>query len=173
LKCCSKNATFPPWERAVAKAERTHATTRDKGHGRYEERALTATGALAGYLDWPGARQVFRLERTRTIHGQTSSEVVYGITSLPVEKADATRLLGLTRHHWRIENSLYYVRDVVFGEDACRARKGSTPRFLAAIRNLTITLLARAGVACLASALRRHAARPLEALVLLQAQTEN
>ena len=126
-----------------------------------------------GYLDWPAARQVFRLERRRTVYGQTSCQVVYGITSLSPAQASAPRLLALTRQHWGIENGLYYVRDVVFGEDACRARKGSTPRFLAAIRNLAIRLLTRAGVPCFAAALRRHAAQPLEALALLQAQTEN
>ena len=110
---------------------------------------------------------------TQKTFGQTSCEVAYGITSLPPEKAPARRLLDLTRQHWSIENGLYYVRDVVFGEDACRARKGSTPRFLAAIRNLAITLLARAGSSCFAAALRRHAAQPLEALALLHAQTEN
>jgi len=99
---------------------------------------------LNRYLGWPGVRQVFQVKRTRTIHGQATSEVVYGITSLPRDRADATTLLQLTRDHWGIENRLHYVRDVTFGEDACRVRTGHAPQNLAAIRNLAITLLNRA-----------------------------
>jgi hypothetical protein len=38
---------------------------------------------------------VFRLTRERTAKGKTTVEVVYGITSLTRERADAARLLGL------------------------------------------------------------------------------
>ena len=44
-------------------------------------------------------------------------ERAYAITSLPVERADAARLLSIWRGHWGIENRLHWVRDVVFGED--------------------------------------------------------
>jgi hypothetical protein len=38
------------------------ATTLEKGHGRRERRTLTATTALDGSLDWPGAGPVGRVE---------------------------------------------------------------------------------------------------------------
>jgi predicted transposase YbfD/YdcC len=88
-------------------------------------------------------KQGFKLIRERTIQGQTTEEVVYGITSLTVEEAPASRLLELTRDHWRIENQLHYVRDVTLGEDACRVRTGAAPQVLAALRNTVIHLLAR------------------------------
>jgi hypothetical protein len=72
-------------------------------------------------------------------------EVVYGITSLRPEQADAARLLGLVWVHWRIENSLHYVRDVTLGEDACRVRRGSAPQVLAALRNAAVRLLSGLG----------------------------
>ena len=50
--------------------------------------------------------------------GKTTVEVVHGITSLSRERADAARLLGLTRGHWGIENGSHYRRDVTLGEDA-------------------------------------------------------
>ena len=65
------------------------------------------------------------MTRERTEKGETTVEVVYGITSLGRERADAKRLLELTRGHWGIENGLHYVRDVTMGEDASRVRKGS------------------------------------------------
>jgi len=37
------------------------------GHGRFEQRTLTALPLLPGEIDWPGLQQVFRLERKRTL----------------------------------------------------------------------------------------------------------
>jgi hypothetical protein len=113
-------------------------------------------------------KQGFELTRERTEKGQTTVEVVHGMTSLPLEKADATRLLGLVREHWHIENRLHYVRDVTLGEDACRVRKGSAPQVLAALRNAVVHLLAGVDAPSRAAATRRLQARPQEALELLR-----
>jgi predicted transposase YbfD/YdcC len=43
--------------------------------------------------------------------------VVYGVTSLPPERATPARLLELVRGHWAIENKSHWVRDVTFDED--------------------------------------------------------
>jgi hypothetical protein len=88
------------------------ATTVDKGHGRVEKRTLRATTLLTLQGQWKGLRQGFELRRERTLGGETSVEVVYGITSLPPGQADAGMLLRLMRDHWQIENGLHYVRDV-------------------------------------------------------------
>lgn len=100
---------------------------------------------LAGYTDWPELARVCRIERTRTIRGEKSREVVHAITSLKREEASAKELLKLSRAHWGIENRLHCVRDVTFGEDQCRVRKGSGPQTFAAIRNTVITMLRWAG----------------------------
>ena len=118
----------------------------DKGHGRIEWRQLEATAALTGYLTWPGAAQVCRIERRRRIRGEESVEVVHAITSLSPERADAARLLELARAHWGIENRLHWVRDVTLGEDACRVRTGAAPQVLAACRNAVLTLVRRLGL---------------------------
>jgi hypothetical protein len=113
-------------------------------------------------------RQGFELTRQRTLGGETTVEVVYGITSLPPGQADAARLLGLVRDHWRIENCLHYVRDVTLGEDACRVRRGSAPQVLAALRNAVVHLLASVGGnAGRVAATERLQARPAEALQLI------
>ena len=139
----------------------------DKGHGRRAYRRLTSTTLLNGFLDWPDVGQVFELERVRVVGSQASVEVVHGITSLGRDRADAARLLGLSRGHWGIENGLHYVRDVTLGEDACRVRTGSAPQVLAAIRNAVVHLLAGVKAASKAAATRRFAARPFEAIPLL------
>jgi hypothetical protein len=139
----------------------------DKGHGRLEERALRTTSVLTLQQKWPGLKQGFELTRKRTVKGETTVEVVYGITSLTAEEADARRLLHLTRGHWGIENRLHYVRDVTLGEDGCRVRKGNAPQVLAAVRNAVIHLLAGVGASGYAAAIRRLNNHPEEALALL------
>jgi predicted transposase YbfD/YdcC len=72
------------------------------------------------HLQWPGAAQVARIERTRRIGDKESVEVAYIITSLPAAAAGPERLLELSRGHWGIENRLHWVRDVSMDEDRCR-----------------------------------------------------
>jgi predicted transposase YbfD/YdcC len=157
-------------------ASRESATSVNKGHGRVERRTLTCTPLLNDYLrqqGWPDVGQVFRIQRQRQIGSKTSAEVAYGITSLTPEQADATALSLLARGHWKIENSLHHVRDVTLGEDACRVRTGSAPQALAALRNLVLNLLAPMKNQSKASALRRFAAKPREAIRLLAQPPEN
>jgi predicted transposase YbfD/YdcC len=132
-----------------------------------------STTILAGYTDWPGLSQLFRLTRQRTSAGKTTTEVVYGITSLPRKRADARRLLELTRQHWGIENRLHYVRDVTFGEDDCRVRSGAAPQALAAIRNVAIHLLRRLHPGGVAAAIRQLLAKPHKAMALIISPGEN
>lgn len=99
--------------------------------------------------------------------GQTSREVVYLITSLPPERADAARLLALNRSHWGIENRVHYVRDWSFDEDRSTVRTGSLPWIMATLRNLAIALLRLAGQSNIAAALRELAALPHRAVALL------
>jgi predicted transposase YbfD/YdcC len=107
---------------------------------------------------------VFRLERERRINGQTTVEVVYGITDLTRAQADARQLLALTRQHWGIENRLHHVRDETFGEDRCRVRRGHAPHVLASIRNIAVYLLDPQPDPSTAAATRRLAAKPHLAL---------
>lgn len=142
------------------------AQSQGKHGDRVEIRKIETLANLPPYLNWPGAKQICRIERQRTLKGKTTLEVVCAITSLCRREAPAEKLLRISRQHWHIENKLHYVRDVALGEDACRVRSGSAPQLLAGVRNLVIGLLERAGVPNKTAALRRHAAKPLEAIAL-------
>ena len=133
------------------------ARTVDKGHGRQDTRTLYASSDLRGYSDWPGLEQVFQVERQRrhTKSGKVEREVVHGLTSLSPGQASAARLLAFNRAYWGIENGLHYRRDVTFREDATRLTRGHAGRVMAALNNLIIGLLRRAGHTNLAAA-RRH-----------------
>lgn len=138
-------------------------TSVQKGHGRIETRRLWATDQLPEELVFPHAQQVYRIERitTKADGSGLRKEVVYGITSLSSAKGGPERLLELNRGHWGIENRVHWVRDVTFDEDRCRVRKGAVAQIMAALRNLAITLLRRAGAKNIAAALR-HCARYVE-----------
>jgi len=123
---------------------------------------------LTLHQKWPGLAQGFELTRQRTVRGVTTTEVVYGITSLKAEQANAARLLALARGHWGIENRLHYVRDVTLGEDSSRVRKGAAPQVLAAVRNAVIHLLSGVEAPSYAAAIRRLNHHPEEALDLLE-----
>jgi hypothetical protein len=108
---------------------------------------------------------VRRSQREETI------ETVCVVTSLGPEQASAERLLAISRGHWHIENRLHWVRDMSLGEDACRVRTGEAPQVLAAIRNAALRLMRSSGLTEIAANLRRHAAKPHEALRLVMSFT--
>ena len=146
---------------SVPAVDFTTAATIEKGHGRLEQRVLTASSMLVEYQDWPYLAQVVKVERTRTTKLKETHEVAYGITSLPASDADAARLLTLGRGHWRIENGLHYRRDVTLQEDASQVRRGHAPQVLAALNNLVCGLCGRAGIGNLA-AMQRICARRID-----------
>ena len=145
------------------------ATTTDKDHGRLETRTITVTDLLNDYLDWPGVQQVFRLQRRfiKLNTGEVSSETSFGITSLSSQRADPDRLLSLIRSYWGIENGLDYRRDVTLDEDRCRLKIGHAPRMIAALNNLTLSILLSQGVTNVSQQRKRCCALPLEALRLI------
>ena len=144
------------------------ATTHDKGHGRVETRTIETLTLLPPWLSWPGVQQICRIKRQRTIQGQTTTEIVLAITSLTRLRANADKLLALTRQHWSIENRLHYVRDVSMGEDACRVRSGQAPQNLSLLRNLVIGLIRRrTRHKYMPDAFRRFMADPFAALSLI------
>ncbi len=133
--------------------------------------ALAAYAGSAGTVGkpWPHLQQLCWLRRERTLKGVTSVETGYAITSTVAGKADARRLLGVSREYWGIENKLHRVRDVTCGEDDSQVRSGAAPQVCAGLRNLAIALLRRSGVENIAAALRTYSARPRAAVALVLA----
>ena len=144
--------------------------TIDKGHGRLEVRTLCASSLLNDYIDFPHCGQVFKIirKRTKLTTGKTSTETVYGITSLTAQQADPERLLALSRGHWSIENQSHYVRDMLYDEDRHQLRKGKGPQMMACLRNFAISLLRLMNFKNITKATREFAARSHLALRLLR-----
>jgi len=141
----------------------------DKQHGRLEQRRITTSSMLADEWDWPGLKQVFKIEREveQLSSGKKRSEVSYGISSLSRKQANARKLLETVRKHWMIENGLHYRKDCTLREDYCRLRIGEAAQAMAVINNLIVGLALRQGFKYLPDARRKYNAQPLEALKLI------
>ena len=149
--------------------------TVEKAHGRIEIRRIQTSTALNGYLRFPGVQQVFRVERMTTdvkgdvVKGRKSTtEISYGITSASNKKMSPERLGKIVREHWGVESN-HHIRDRTFDEDRSQVRKGNAPHMLAILRNLAISMLRIAGVANIATALRRLDRSPAKILRLVGA----
>jgi predicted transposase YbfD/YdcC len=166
-------AVFAP--HLAAAQDRERHETFERGHGRLETRRLTVVSVAPGTVAWPGVAQVFVLERI-TGRGKSARQrraaqyertLVWGVTSLPRERAGAKRLLALSRGHWGIENGSHWVRDCVFHEDARQVPTGTVARAMAAFRSAAISLLRAQGEPSITTATRRMQARPWDCLALL------
>lgn len=121
--------------------------TVDGDHGRVETRRhrvshdvewLFSERRYAGEPAMPGLAAIACVESVRTTGAQTTRSTRYYLCS-----ADLTpeRFAAAVRAHWRIENSLHWVLDVVFDEDRARNRKDTGPDNLAILRKLALNVL--------------------------------
>ena len=145
-------------------------TTPETAHGCFTQRTLRTSTCLNAYLDWPGLAQVYEyhIHREHLTTGEKTDQKQYGITSLVPEEASAAHVLDCRRNHSTIENKLHWIRDVVFAEDASRARKGSLPHAMAALRNTALAGLRFNGCTKISEKLREFAAKPIRAVKLIQ-----
>jgi predicted transposase YbfD/YdcC len=145
-----------------------HETT-DRGHGRITRRTIQVLPAPAD-LPFPHVKQVFLIERyVSDLHEQPLSAVaVPGVTSLAATRATPKRLAALVRGQWGIE-SLHWIRDTLYREDASTVRTRSGPQIMAALRNLAIGAHRLAGRTDITEATRwasRNMNRPFQILNL-------
>jgi predicted transposase YbfD/YdcC len=154
---------WPAWleKQSVEKSE--------KGHGRREIRKLHTSREMNEYLggQWKDVAQVFEIEREIVRNGKKSTEVVYGLTSVPEEVAGAEQVLRLVRRHWHIENRVHWRRDVTLGEDGCQVKEGRAAQVLASLNNTVLMLMDKLGVKNMAEQMREFAAEPRRALELI------
>lgn len=156
------------WDRKSVR--QSQCETLDKGHGRIETRrcrVLSLDLVSEDYVSMPHRRMAFRIERERKTlrSGKTTTETVYGITSLAWERAGASEILALNRGHWQIENRVHYVRDTGYDEDRNRVREGALRRNLSCLANAAISIIRLDGrFPYLPQAHRHYAARQGDAM---------
>lgn len=116
-----------------------------KGHGRLETRICRVTDDvdwLPGVgQHWAGLKRLVMVESSRTIGDKSSVQCRYYISSRAIKAHDMAQLI---RAHWGIENSLHWVLDVSWGEDASQVRDRNAARNLALLRKFTLNLARQA-----------------------------
>lgn len=118
----------------------TKLQTKEKGHGRIETREYS----LVAQLDWLEQRQDWNnLKALGAVtskveeQGEIRTDTRYFITSL----TDIEEFAAAVRGHWGIENQLHWCLDVVFREDASRAKRDNSPLNLNIMRKTALPLL--------------------------------
>ena len=123
------------------------ATDLDKGHGRVEERRVTASTRIdwlttdrrfPGEYRFPAIAAIVKVEATVYEKAKQSNQIRFYVTSRPVT---ASQFAEAIRGHWAIENSLHWVLDVTFNEDAARSRTGHGPNNMAIVRHFAINMV--------------------------------
>ena len=143
----------------------TVVRTEERNSGRHETRIVRVQPLEDGQVSFPHATQALLTERYTTGRGdgKIHADAQLGITTAPAQAADAATLARCVRGQWALE-SQHFIRDVTFGEDACRARTGSLPRALATFRSLAISLAHLAGWTNNAAAHDHYRNHPADAL---------
>lgn len=141
-------------------ADVQHQTTVEKDHGRIETRRAVLVPQIDWLPDairkaWPTLGAVGMIETTQEKGTTVSTDRRYFIMSRGVTKVgDFSRAV---RAHWGIE-SMHWVLDVTFREDACRVRKDQAARNLSLLRKITFAML-RLDTAYPKGSLRQRRAR--------------
>lgn len=107
---------------------------------RVEKRITTVISAdlITGVEQWTGLTALVRSRYIVLENGQEHTDDRYFLCSL---SPNARRLGRIIRGHWSIENQLHWMLDVVFEEDAARARKDNSPLNMNILRKTALKLL--------------------------------
>ena len=100
--------------------------------------SLSQLPPLHESTQWAGFQTVIAVERIRHLRTKTTQEIQFYLSSLSSRSSQIPRAI---RQHWGIENSLHWVLDVTFNEDACRVRSLHAPHNLALVRRFALNIL--------------------------------
>lgn len=115
--------------------------TEERNQGRLETRTCYVSTDLSGVSElalWRGLKTIGAVHSERVVNGKLQVQTRYFISSRTLS---AEQMLSCVRNHWKVENQLHWVLDVVFGEDAHQLRAGHGPRNFTTMRKLAQALI--------------------------------
>jgi predicted transposase YbfD/YdcC len=122
-------------------ADAQEHVTKEKGHGREEERTylqLPAPKNLPGFLAWKGLKSIGIVTSSCLRDGKETIDIRYYISSLGV---DVMRFARAVRGHWTIENTCHWSLDMTFREDESRIRARQLRENFAWLNRFVLSLL--------------------------------
>jgi hypothetical protein len=90
-------------------------------------------------VGFPGVQTIARLRRRVRRKGKKTTEIVYLISSLTLQKWDAAGFLKLKRGYWVIESRLHHALDVTLAEDQSRVRNPKAAFALSLFRRVVVS----------------------------------
>ncbi len=133
---------FSAFEAAPGKTPHQFHEVVEKNHGRLEVRrcyVFDQLDCLHAPERWPDLQSFAVITTERTIRGKTTSTERRSYISSLVP--DSQRMNQSVRLHWRVENSLHWCMDVVFGDDQMRACSDHAAHNLAVLRQFVLNLI--------------------------------
>lgn len=127
-------------------------TEMEINRGRTELRHTCVSDCIENIsAEWIGLKQLVSVHRIVKEKGKTREELAYFISS---RQSNAFFYSEGIRLHWEIENSLHYVKDVTFEEDASKIRTSNAPQNISTIKNIAINILRKNEYNNMAQAMR-------------------
>ena len=117
--------------------------TLEKDHGRIEKRIyslLTERAWEYEWDEWDNLNGIGMVKTRVTENGNVREDTRFFITSL----TNLSEFAYAARKHWSIENQLHWNLDVIFREDAARARKDNSPLNMNVLRKTALALVDKA-----------------------------
>jgi len=123
---------------SISQAVDKHSTYDHNTHGRYEDRHIQIYDDMYQIdKEWSMVKRFAKVTATIVKFGKVTTETRWYISNLT---ESAQSFLHIIRSHWRIENSLHYVKDVAYQEDFDRTRTDQIPYVKTTLRNCAINL---------------------------------
>lgn len=116
----------------------------EKDHGRIETRRYALVTDIS-WLDakgWTNLNAIAKIEKITIDKSGTHTDTRYFITSL----TSLDEFVAASRKHWAIENNLHWCLDVVFREDASRAKKDNSPLNMNVVRKMALSCVRKSKV---------------------------
>lgn len=128
-----------PWERVPLVGE-----TFDKKHGRNEVRILkrlyVSPNIAQSFKKYQNCKYIYRVESQRTVKGVLSIDVRYFVASEGLSGFSLKEIMKFIRDHWKQENCLHWVKDVVLGEDNLHKMGNRASQVLGFLKNIVISI---------------------------------
>lgn len=128
-------------ENDYANVEVRQHTTKDKSHGRVEERQyiqMPAPKTLPGFENWRKLTTIGMVILTCLRGGKETTETRFFISSLAL---GVKQFAKAVRNHWGIENTCHWSLDVTYREDESRIRDVNARENFAWLNRFTLSLL--------------------------------